>query len=77
MVCVTNTFGIIHLIVNLDGYFCHNTFHLKLPGISINAFNYHNGEQKIRYVCKTREDSKIFFAFQFELVPRTEYPGLD
>ena len=56
-----------------DAYFDHNSFQLKLPGLSIDAFKYWDGEQKIRYPCMSRDGETIFFVFQFELVPKSEY----
>jgi hypothetical protein len=39
-------------------------FSVKLPGFSINAFKYWDGEQPLRYVCRTRDGSKVFFVVQ-------------
>ncbi|KAJ3370059.1 hypothetical protein HDU91_006614 [Kappamyces sp. JEL0680] len=59
-----------------DCYFDHQNFNLNLPGFSMNAFSYWDGEQPLRYVCKSRDGSKVFWCFQFEWIPRSQYPGL-
>jgi hypothetical protein len=59
-----------------DCYFDHQKFALNLPGFSLDAFSYWDGKQPLRYVCKTRDGQKVFWCFQFEWIPRSEYPGL-
>ncbi len=59
-----------------DAYFDLSTFTVKLPGFSVSAFKYWDGEQPLRYVCKTRDGSTVFFVIQFDLIPRSTYPGL-
>ncbi len=54
-----------------DAYFSLSNFTVKLPGFSINCFKYWDGEQPLRYVCKTRDGSAVFWVVQFELVPRS------
>jgi hypothetical protein len=55
-----------------DAYFDFPNLTLKLPGISLSIFKYWDGEQAIRYVCRSRDGNAIFFVFQFELIQRSK-----
>ncbi|KAJ3033731.1 hypothetical protein HK097_004740, partial [Rhizophlyctis rosea] len=61
-----------------DAYFDFGTLTLKLPGFSVNALRYWDG-QPLRFVCRTRkgmgkprgeDDGTVFFTVVFELVER-------
>lgn len=54
-----------------DAYFDFNTMSLKLPGFSVNAFRYWDG-QPLRFVCRSRDRSTVFFVVQFELLDRAK-----
>ncbi|TPX72720.1 hypothetical protein SpCBS45565_g00384 [Spizellomyces sp. 'palustris'] len=54
-----------------DAYFEFNTISLKLPGFSVNAFKYWDG-QPVRFVCRSRDKSAVFFVVQFELLDRAK-----
>ncbi|KAG0267666.1 hypothetical protein DFQ27_008446 [Actinomortierella ambigua] len=43
-------------------------FTLKLPGFSLDAVKYWDG-QPLRYIAKTKDSSTVFFVVVFELVP--------
>lgn len=54
-----------------DAYFDINTISLKLPGISLSAFKYWEG-QPLRFVAKSRTDpSKVYFTVWFEILERS------
>jgi Protein of unknown function (DUF1769) len=55
-----------------DSHFDFNSCMIKLPGFSLNAFKYWDG-QPIRYSATTRDRSAVFFVVQFELVPKKNY----
>jgi Protein of unknown function (DUF1769) len=59
-----------------DAYFDFSTCSVKLPGFSLNAFKYWDG-QPVRYSATTRDRSAVFFVVQFELVPRSNYGSVD
>ncbi|KAI9209213.1 uncharacterized protein BJ171DRAFT_111306 [Polychytrium aggregatum] len=52
-----------------DAYFDFNTVSLKLPGFSLNAFKYWDG-QPLRFTARTRDRSVVFFSVLFELLER-------
>ncbi|KAJ3189866.1 hypothetical protein HDU85_000150 [Gaertneriomyces sp. JEL0708] len=52
-----------------DAYFDFNAMAIKLPGFSVNAFKYWDG-QPLRFVCRNRDKSVVFFVVQFELLSR-------
>ncbi|KAJ3215429.1 hypothetical protein HDU67_000413 [Dinochytrium kinnereticum] len=52
-----------------DCYFDFNTISLRLPGFSLNAMRYFDG-QPFRFVCRSRDRSTTFFAVHFELLER-------
>ncbi|KAJ3226524.1 hypothetical protein HK099_004700 [Clydaea vesicula] len=55
-----------------DAYFDINTISLKLPGVSISAFKYWDG-QPLRFVAKSKSDpSKVYFTVWFEILDRSE-----
>lgn len=56
-----------------DSHFELATFSVRLPGFSLNGFKYWDGEQHLRYICKTRDSSAVFFVVQLNLIPRTDY----
>ncbi|KAL2919713.1 hypothetical protein HK105_200627 [Polyrhizophydium stewartii] len=58
-----------------DAYFDFNTVSVRLPGFSLNAFRYWDG-QPLRYVAMSRDRSAIFFVVTFELVERSKYGDL-
>ncbi|KAH6598338.1 hypothetical protein BASA61_002893 [Batrachochytrium salamandrivorans] len=55
-----------------DAYFDFNTVSLKLPGLSLSAFKYWDG-QPLRYVAMSRDRSTVFFVVTFELVEKSVY----
>lgn len=59
-----------------DAYFDLSTFTVNVPGFSLSAFKYWNGEQPLRYRCLTRDGTTVFFCVQFDLVPKSEYQNL-
>ncbi|KAJ3401366.1 hypothetical protein HDV05_000484, partial [Chytridiales sp. JEL 0842] len=52
-----------------DAYFDFNTLSLKLPGFSISAFKYWDG-QVMRYRCMSKDRSAVFFGVVFEYLDR-------
>ncbi|EGF80535.1 hypothetical protein BATDEDRAFT_4893, partial [Batrachochytrium dendrobatidis JAM81] len=50
-----------------DAYFDFNTVSVKLPGISLSAFKFWEG-QPLRYVAMSRDRSTVFFVITFELI---------
>ncbi|KAJ3079850.1 hypothetical protein HK102_003468 [Quaeritorhiza haematococci] len=52
-----------------DAYFDFNSFSLRLPGISISAFRYWDG-QPLRFVLRTKDGGNVFFVVAFEVVER-------
>ncbi|KAI9330156.1 hypothetical protein DFJ73DRAFT_631050 [Zopfochytrium polystomum] len=57
-----------------DSYFDYSTVTIKLPGFSINAFRFWDG-QPLRYRAKTRDGSVVFFEVVVELVERAGLSG--
>lgn len=51
-----------------DAYFDLSSFTVKLPGFSINAFKYWDGVQPLRYACKTRDGTRVFFVVQMVIL---------
>ncbi|RKO87151.1 hypothetical protein BDK51DRAFT_21511, partial [Blyttiomyces helicus] len=49
-----------------DAYFDFNNIALKLPGFSINAIKYWDG-QPLQFRCRTRDRSVVFFSVTFEM----------
>ncbi|KAJ3119195.1 hypothetical protein HK098_005692 [Nowakowskiella sp. JEL0407] len=58
-----------------DSHFDFNTISIRLPGFSLNAFNYFDG-QPVRFVAKSRDDKHVFFVVEFSLLER-EFSGSD
>ncbi|KAJ3300669.1 hypothetical protein HK104_008603 [Borealophlyctis nickersoniae] len=52
-----------------DAYFDFNKVELKLPGFSVNAFKYWDG-QPLRFVGRSRDGKAVFFVISFELLER-------
>lgn len=52
-----------------DAYFDLTNFSLKVPGFGINSFKYWDGSQPLRYVCRSRDGSKVFFVVQMVYQP--------
>ncbi|KAJ8326225.1 hypothetical protein QVD99_007608 [Batrachochytrium dendrobatidis] len=55
-----------------DAYFDFNTVSVKLPGISLSAFKFWEG-QPLRYVAMSRDRSTVFFVITFELIEKSAY----
>lgn len=54
-----------------DAYFDFNTVSLKLPGFTLSALKYWDG-QPLRFVARSRDRSTVFFAVIFELLERSK-----
>jgi hypothetical protein len=52
-----------------DAYFDFNSVSLKLPGFTLNAFKYWDG-QPMRFRARTKDRSATFFTIIFELLDR-------
>ncbi|KAI8336197.1 hypothetical protein BC941DRAFT_428579 [Chlamydoabsidia padenii] len=49
-----------------NGYMDMMNGTIQIPGFSIDALKYYQG-QPLRYICKQRDDSKVYFVIEFNL----------
>ncbi|KAJ3119194.1 hypothetical protein HK098_005691 [Nowakowskiella sp. JEL0407] len=54
-----------------DAYVDFNTISIRLPGFSLNAFKYFDG-QPVRFVAKSRDEKHVFFVVEFSLLERVK-----
>ncbi|KAJ3108648.1 hypothetical protein HDU97_000504 [Phlyctochytrium planicorne] len=54
-----------------DAYFDFNNVSLRLPGFSVNALRYFDG-QPLRFACRSKDRSATFFTVHFELLERAK-----
>ncbi|KAJ1553831.1 hypothetical protein HK096_006229 [Nowakowskiella sp. JEL0078] len=54
-----------------DAYFDFNSISFKLPGFTVNALRYFDG-QAMRFIAKSRDGKHVFYVVEFTLMERDE-----